>query len=806
MGKENIRKWQYSTHSSTRSVFFQWGAMARVRLRHLGGDLGALSGRRVVCALAGITDSGRSTGGISGIVAATEPYAVPLGAVCGWDAELKINDALEAVAVHIADAQSGVVMYAGQGPLVSGHHWVLLRANIVLDRHAESDTDGLDGCNGALGDPTDMLDNSYGKMGDPKTMLHRTTLTNGDTAGANCDPAISVGDGNGRITPSATPLIGHDTDNMGQCRYSVQMALDALVTQSRTNGDVRAHESRLAAQCAAVRLVFLSIHVDLAVDPIGASEAVCAATDPSIYYRPCDALEMVWKHREAVGNSGTGVFALVLAADQSPQGGPWLLQFFERRIPSIMAVRDAMAAVHCVSLRTAEAAYGALVNPGLDLLPACLYYADLVALAARLHYLGLAGEHRGLVSYLLRVSSTDELFHAQLHWALSSVAASGANGSWARAPLAALLGGRGCARLQAQRSFWASVLGAVDVRGRPSRRSAAIRAALERRMAQSDAPWPPREALLPWRPSFVVSGLATDRVRVYPSAGRPVLLVFRGQDGPDAPISTVGAIVKRGGDVSRDAYVMRLLSHFDALWAEAQDEMAFEICGTACVRKEMAAEQSSFPCVNCRRLAGNVRARPHGAQPFFEAGGAVEWLPEAVPLSEAPKVPPSISLAGSVAAWAVATFVLGVGDRHGDNVLVSPDLGLVTHVDCAWMWGAEPRPFAPAIRLCSTQRAMAPSWDSLRATLSAAYSALRHRSGGIVQLVISSPAPPGRPHVHVDSAGDDWLDGARDAASFVHSRLSLGDEAFGRVVDASADALLAPVMDALHSIVQSLRE
>lgn len=52
----------------------------------------------------------------------------------------------------------------------------------------------------------------------------------------------------------------------------------------------------------------------------------------------------------------------------------------------------------------------------------------------------------------------------------------------------------------------------------------------------------------------------------------------------------------------------------------------------------------------------------------------------------------------SLAGYAVITYLLGVGDRHQDNLLLSPS-GAFFHVDFGYILGRDPKPFAPPIKI-----------------------------------------------------------------------------------------------------------
>ena len=52
----------------------------------------------------------------------------------------------------------------------------------------------------------------------------------------------------------------------------------------------------------------------------------------------------------------------------------------------------------------------------------------------------------------------------------------------------------------------------------------------------------------------------------------------------------------------------------------------------------------------------------------------------------------------SCAGYCVVTYLLGVGDRHLENVLLSPT-GCLFHIDFGYILGRDPKPLPPAFKL-----------------------------------------------------------------------------------------------------------
>uniref|UniRef100_A0A803L0K8 phosphatidylinositol 3-kinase n=1 Tax=Chenopodium quinoa TaxID=63459 RepID=A0A803L0K8_CHEQI len=159
----------------------------------------------------------------------------------------------------------------------------------------------------------------------------------------------------------------------------------------------------------------------------------------------------------------------------------------------------------------------------------------------------------------------------------------------------------------------------------------------------------------------------------------------------------------------------------------------------------------------------------------------------------------------SCAGYSVITYILGVGDRHLDNLLLRDD-GRLFHVDFGFILGRDPKPFPPPMKLCKEMveamgGAESQYYTRFKQYCCEAYNILRKSSNLILNLF------------HL-MAGSNIPDIASDPEKGILKlqekfRLDLDDEAsihfFQDLINDSVSALFPQMVETIHRWAQYWR-
>ncbi|XP_052803955.1 phosphatidylinositol 4,5-bisphosphate 3-kinase catalytic subunit delta isoform-like isoform X3 [Mya arenaria] len=177
--------------------------------------------------------------------------------------------------------------------------------------------------------------------------------------------------------------------------------------------------------------------------------------------------------------------------------------------------------------------------------------------------------------------------------------------------------------------------------------------------------------LSPLSPLYKLKELRLDQCKFMDSKKRPLYLVWTNADSEGQEIHI---IYKSGDDLRQDMLTLQMLEVMDSIWqAEGLD---LRINAYGCVATGM--EQGMIEVVRNSKTLAAIQ-KESSSKSAFDKKSLWEWL------EQKHKDPGQLEMAVeefllSCAGYTVATYILGVGDRHNDNIMLKEN-GQLFHID-----------------------------------------------------------------------------------------------------------------------------
>jgi len=173
-------------------------------------------------------------------------------------------------------------------------------------------------------------------------------------------------------------------------------------------------------------------------------------------------------------------------------------------------------------------------------------------------------------------------------------------------------------------------------------------------------------------PRMEVKGLIVEKCKFMDSKKLPLWLVFENSDEGEKPIFV---ILKSGDDLRQDMLTLQMISIMDKLWQI--EGLDLRMLPYGCIATGEGV--GMIEVVLDADTASNIQKAIGGANAAFQKEPLLKWLKLKNPLPE--KLNDAIeTFVLSCAGYAVATYVLGIGDRHNDNIMVTAS-GNLFHID-----------------------------------------------------------------------------------------------------------------------------
>ncbi|KAF3037455.1 Phosphatidylinositol (PI) 3-kinase [Didymella heteroderae] len=293
---------------------------------------------------------------------------------------------------------------------------------------------------------------------------------------------------------------------------------------------------------------------------------------------------------------------------------------------------------------------------------------------------------------------------------------------------------------------------------------------------------------LPLDPSVYITGIDPENCNVLKSSLLPIVLNFRTSHSQNYPI-----IFKFGDDLRQDQLVIQIITLMDRLLRKENLDLKltpYRILATSTSAGAFQFVPSMSIAAACQKHKGSLLAYLRANNPDSTADLGVKK--EAMD-----------TYIKSCAGYCVITYLLGVGDRHLDNLLIAPS-GAFFHVDFGYILGRDPKPFAPQMKLCREMiegmgGATHPNYLSFKEYAFTAWSTLRKSSNLLLNLFALMQGA-NIPDIKVEREG---------SVRKVQERMWMGKsegeaaEMFERLVEESMGDWKAGVIDWAHEFVQT---
>ncbi|KAI1890828.1 hypothetical protein AGOR_G00157630 [Albula goreensis] len=181
------------------------------------------------------------------------------------------------------------------------------------------------------------------------------------------------------------------------------------------------------------------------------------------------------------------------------------------------------------------------------------------------------------------------------------------------------------------------------------------------------------DLLSPLNPSLILCQICPDRCKYMDSKMKPLWLVYRNEKVQG---DAIGIIFKNGDDLRQDMLTLQMIQLMEVLWKKEGLDLRMIPYGCLSTGNKtglIEVVKNSDTIANIQRNNSNSAATA-----AFNKDALLNWLKSKNPGDKLDQAIEEFTL--SCAGYCVATYVLGIGDRHSDNIMVREN-GQLFHID-----------------------------------------------------------------------------------------------------------------------------
>jgi len=295
---------------------------------------------------------------------------------------------------------------------------------------------------------------------------------------------------------------------------------------------------------------------------------------------------------------------------------------------------------------------------------------------------------------------------------------------------------------------------------------------------------------LPMDPSVSVCSIVASKATLFKSSLMPARLTFVNSDGEEYV-----AIFKNGDDLRQDQLILQIISLMDQLLRRENLDLRlspYRVLATS-------SKHGFVQFVNAAGIA-DILSGEGSILNFFRKHNPCETGPYGV------SADCMDTYVKSCAGYCVITYLLGVGDRHLDNLMLTKS-GKLVHIDFGYILGRDPKPLPPPMKLSKEMiegfgGVTSEHYQEFRKECYTAFLYLRRHASLILNLFglmvdASVPDIALEPDKTVRKVQDKF-------------RLDLSEEEavqyMQNLIDVSATAIMAAVVERFHQLAQYWRK
>ncbi|XP_048484610.1 phosphatidylinositol 3-kinase catalytic subunit type 3-like [Plutella xylostella] len=294
----------------------------------------------------------------------------------------------------------------------------------------------------------------------------------------------------------------------------------------------------------------------------------------------------------------------------------------------------------------------------------------------------------------------------------------------------------------------------------------------------------------PLDPSVTIKGIVAKKASLFKSALMPSKLTFLTTEGVEYE-----AIFKHGDDLRQDQLILQMITLMDKLLRRENLDLKltpYKVLATS-------SKHGFLQFIESVTVA-EALATEGSIQNFFRKHNPCEGAPYGIK----PEV--MDTYIRSCAGYCVITYLLGVGDRHLDNLLLTKQ-GALFHIDFGYILGRDPKPLPPPMKLSRemVEGMGGPAQEPYQEFRKLCYTALLHlrRHANLVLNLFSLMVDASVPDIALEP--DKAVKKVQDKL-----RLDLGDEEavhyLQNLIDMSVTAVMAVLVEQFHKFAQYWRK